>query len=47
MEYETREEAEKAREHMDGGQIDGNVVTVQVQNRSWLVWSGAAYECIE
>lgn len=42
MEFENRGEAEKARDHMDGGQIDGNVVTVQVgaarcsaPQRSW------------
>lgn len=29
MEYESREAAEKARDHLDGGQIDGNTVTVQ------------------
>ena len=30
MEFERREDAEKARDLMDGGQIDGNVITVQV-----------------
>lgn len=27
VEYETRVEAEKAKLHMDGGQLDGNVIT--------------------
>lgn len=31
VEFESRAEAEKAREHMDGGQIDGNVIT-------WVHW---------
>ena len=26
VEYKTREDAEKARMHMDGGQLDGNVL---------------------
>lgn len=29
VEYETRAEAEKARDHMDGGQVDGSNITVQ------------------
>ena len=37
VEYESRAEAEKAREHMDGGQIDGNVIT-WVYLRCWLLW---------
>ena len=27
VEYETRADAEKAKLHMDGGQLDGNVIT--------------------
>ncbi|KAL6766810.1 SRS3 [Auxenochlorella protothecoides x Auxenochlorella symbiontica] len=29
VEYKSHEDAEKARDHMDGGQLDGNLVTVQ------------------
>ena len=29
VEYETRSAAEKARDHMDGGQVDGSTITVQ------------------
>ena len=39
MEFERRDEAEKAKDHMDGGQIDGNVVSVQV--RVWQFGCGS------
>ena len=30
VEYETRADAERAKLHMDGGQLDGNVITCVV-----------------
>ena len=36
VEYETRAEAEKAKLHMDGGQLDGNVITcVSIRNNRY------------
>lgn len=33
IEYETKEDAEKGRSYMDGGQIDGKVVVVEYQQQ--------------
>lgn len=46
MEFENRGEAEKARDHMDGGQIDGNVVTVQVGSATQRTAAQRGMSCV-
>jgi RNA recognition motif-containing protein len=44
LEFEHPDEAEKAIKHMDGGQLDGSFVTVQVSQLAFCGWGGTVFQ---